>query len=82
MTGWATWNWTGERYLNKRNTALAEGFDVLSAGLGYRFGNHELRLDGTNLMDARDPIAESELGDAQYYRQPGRKLTLAWIGRF
>ncbi len=82
VTGWASWSWTGERYLNKRNTALADGFAVLSGGLGYRFGAHEIRLDGTNLTDERDPIAESELGDAQYYRQPARKLTLAWIGRF
>lgn len=32
----------------------------------------QLRLDGTNLTDRRDPVAESELGDAQFYRPPGR----------
>ncbi len=34
----------------------------------------ELRLDGYNLTDRRDPVAESELGDAQFYRLPGRSV--------
>jgi hypothetical protein len=33
-------------------------------------------VDGTNLNDARDPVAESELGDAQYYRMPSRTMAL------
>jgi iron complex outermembrane receptor protein len=74
----ATWNFVGERFLNKRNTALAKEFSTWNAGVGYRFSRYEVRLDGTNLSDARDPIAESELGDAQYYRVPARayRLTL------
>jgi hypothetical protein len=27
-----------------------------------------VRASGRNLTDRRDPVAESELGDAQYYR--------------
>ena len=34
---------------------------------------HE-RVDGENLSDRRDPVAESELGDAQYYRLPARSF--------
>jgi len=69
-------SYVGERYLNKRNTALADDFVTWSAGVGYRFSSIELRLDGTNLNDARDPVAESELGDAQYYRMPARAVAL------
>ncbi len=67
-------NYTGNRYLNMRNTALAGGFATISAGLGYRTQRWELRVDGTNLNDRRDPIAESEFGDAQYYIMPARTV--------
>ena len=66
------WQYVGDRYLNKRNTALAEGYDLLSASLGWRFAHYEVRLDGRNLGDERPAVAESELGDAQYYRLPAR----------
>ncbi|HEX6901066.1 MAG TPA: TonB-dependent receptor [Thermoanaerobaculia bacterium] len=75
-------NYVGERFLNKRNTALAPDYTTLAAGLGYRFGTWELRLDGENLTDERDPVAESELGDAQYYRLPARNFRLGLNLRF
>ena len=78
----ATWNYVGERFLNKRNTALAKAFSTLSAGVGYRFSRYEVRVDGTNLSDERDPIAESELGDAQYYRMPARAYRLSFRAGF
>jgi outer membrane receptor protein involved in Fe transport len=65
-------NLTGNRYLNKRNTALAGKFVTVDAGIGYRAGRVELRLDGRNLTNRRDAISESEFGDAQYYRMPAR----------
>ncbi|MEO8505383.1 MAG: TonB-dependent receptor [Acidobacteriota bacterium] len=74
VTANVTWNYIGDRFLNKRNTALAKAFDTWAAGVGYRFSKYEVRLDGTNLSDARDPISESELGDAQYYRVPARTV--------
>lgn len=74
--------YVGDRYLNKRNTALAPGFTTLDIGVGYRLDRYELRLDGRNLGDARDPISESELGDAQYYRMPARRLDLTLGLRF
>ncbi len=72
--------YTGARYLNKRNTALAPGFTSWSAGVGWRAERWEVRLDGENLSDRRDPIAESELADASYYRLEGRRvwLTFDW----
>ena len=69
-------NRIGERFLNKRNTALASAYDTVDASLGYRFTRCELRLSGRNLGDRRDPVAESELGEGQYYRLPGRLIEL------
>ncbi|HEX9942650.1 MAG TPA: TonB-dependent receptor [Thermoanaerobaculia bacterium] len=77
FTGSVIANYVGERFLNKRNTALAPDYTVWSAGIGYRFGRWEVRLDGENLDDTRPPVAESELGDAQYYRLPARSFRLS-----
>jgi iron complex outermembrane receptor protein len=67
-------NYSGDRYLNKRNTALAPAFTTVDAGIGYRMDRWEIRLDGRNLGDRRDAISESEFGDAQYYRMPARTV--------
>jgi iron complex outermembrane receptor protein len=69
-------NHIGDRFLNKRNTALAGGYNVVDASFGYRFPRCEIRLSGRNLGDRRDPIAESELGEGQYYRLPARLVEL------
>lgn len=61
-------NYIGERFLNKRNTAKAEEYMTLDAAVGATVGKMNLRITGRNLTDRRDPVAESELGDAQYYR--------------
>lgn len=82
FTGFALANYVGERFLNKRNTALAPDYTTWSAGLGYRFGTWEVRLDGENLNDTRPPVAESELGDGQYYRLPARTYRLSLGARF
>jgi iron complex outermembrane receptor protein len=66
--------YTGDRYLNKRNTALVPGFSTLDAGVGYRTSRAEFRLDGRNLADRRDAVSESEFGDSQYYRMPARTI--------
>ena len=77
-----TTNYSGDRYLNKRNTALATPFTTLDASLGYRLERLELRLDARNLGDRRDPISESEFGDAQYYRMPARTVRVGVIARY
>ena len=64
----------GSRFLDKRNTALADGYAEISTGLGWRVGRLELRVDGRNLTDRRPAVSESELGDAQYYRLPARRV--------
>lgn len=75
-------NYTGDRYMNKRNTALAPAFTTFDAGVGYRMSRYEIRLDGRNLGDARDPVSESEVGDAQYYRMPARSFALRVIMKY
>ena len=67
-------NYTGSRFLNKRNTALAEGFATVDLSAGYRTPRWELRVDARNLADRRDPVAESEFGDAQYYLMTSRRV--------
>jgi iron complex outermembrane receptor protein len=74
--------YTGSRYLNKRNTALAESYVTLGGLVGWRTGRLEVRLAGRNLTDRRDPVAESELGDAQYYRLFPRRVDLSAAVRF
>ena len=74
VTASITANYTGDRYLNKRNSALAPAFITVDAGIGYRTNRFELRVDGQNLGDRRDAVAESEFGDAQYYRMTARAI--------
>jgi outer membrane receptor protein involved in Fe transport len=76
-TGSLTWNHVGARFLNKGNTVRASAYDQIDGGFGFRASAWELRADVVNLLDRRDPVAESELGDAQYYRLPGRTLSLS-----
>lgn len=83
--GWtahAELNYTGSRFLNKRNTALAGAFTTWSAGVGRHIAHGELRLDGRNLTNRRDPVAESELGDGQYYRLQPRLVELSYVMAF
>ena len=75
----ASLNYTGNRYLNKRNTALAPGFATFDAGVGYRLRRAEFRLDGKNLGNRRDAVSESEFGDAQYYRMPARTVEVGVV---
>ena len=75
-------NYTGDRYLNKRNSALAPSFTTVDAGIGYRTSRFELRVDGQNLGDRRDAVAESEFGDAQYYRMTARAIRAGVLGRY
>jgi iron complex outermembrane receptor protein len=82
FTGSVELNYMGGVYLNKRNTAPVGGYTTLAAGLGYRTGAWEFRVDGQNLTNRRNPVAESELGDSQYYLLPGRSVNASIRMRF
>ncbi|HSP34444.1 MAG TPA: TonB-dependent receptor, partial [Thermoanaerobaculia bacterium] len=71
-------NYAGARFLNQRNTAVAAAYTTWSAGAGYRMRKGEIRIDGRNLNNVRPPVAESELGDAQYYRMPARSWEVSY----
>jgi outer membrane receptor protein involved in Fe transport len=72
--GGVSMNYTGGRFLDKRNRALAEGFPTVDLSAGYRTPRWEIRVDARNLADRRDPVSESELGDAQYYLMSSRRV--------
>jgi len=79
----AYWNSTGDRYLNKRNTAHVGSYRTLDATVGYRQGRLTFALQGANLTDRRDPVAESEFseivaGASSYYRLPARHVELTF----
>ncbi len=76
------YNYVGDRYLNKRNTALAPAYGTVSASAGYRAAKWEFRVAGRNLNDARPAVSESELGDAQYYRLNARRIDASVALRF
>ena len=78
----ASVNYSGDRYLNKRNSALAPSYTTFDAGLGYRMNDVELRVDGKNLGDRRDAVSESEFGDAQYYRMTARSIQAGVVFRY
>jgi hypothetical protein len=61
---------------------LALPFTAVDIGVGYRLGRSAIRLDGWNVGDRRDAVSESELGDAQYYRLPARRVELTFSTRF
>ncbi|HEX4962795.1 MAG TPA: TonB-dependent receptor [Thermoanaerobaculia bacterium] len=82
LFGSVTVNYTGSRVLDEQNEILAPSYTTWSAGLGYRAGVWELRLDGTNLNDTRPPVSLSELGDGQYYILPARAFRLTLGTRF
>ena len=82
VTAHAEANYTGDRYLNKRNTALAPAFTTIDAGIGFRARRADFRIDGRNLTNRRDAVAESEFGDAQYYRMPAATFRTSVVVRY
>lgn len=82
FTGALTARYTGSVFLDKRNRVPYGGYATVDASFGYRAGRWEFRATGQNLTDRRDPVAESEMGDAQYYLMPGRRLQAGVSLRF
>ena len=78
----AAMNYTGDRFLNKRNTALVPAYSTVDAGFGYRTSRAEYRVDARNLTNRRDAVSESEFGDAQYYRMPAATFRTTVVVRY
>ena len=71
----ATVRYIGGRFLNKGNTVKAKSYATVDGRIGWKF-RHELGLfiEAENLTNRRDPVTESEIGEAQFYRLPGRRI--------
>ena len=71
----ATLRYVGSRFLNKSNTVTARAYAAIDARVGWKFGEGwGAFIDAENLTNRRDAVTESELGDAQFYRMPGRRV--------
>lgn len=81
LRAWILGSYVGRRFLTKRNTAEDDPYTTLAAGLAFRAARSELRLSGENLTDERPPVAESELGESQYYLLPARTWRATWVWR-
>jgi len=80
--GSLTMSYVGKRYLDMQNQIVAPGFWTTNASLGYGFKDWTLSVSGYNLSNRRDPVLESELGQAQIYRLPGRRVFLNLYVKF
>ena len=71
----ATGRYVGGRFLDKENTIKAGAYVTLDARVGWKFGNGwGAFVEGENLTNRRDAVTESELGEGQFYRLPGRRI--------
>jgi iron complex outermembrane receptor protein len=76
----ANLNAEGPRFLDNANRHESGAYGTFDALVGYRRGRWQLALKGTNLMNRREPVLTSELGDGQLYLLPRRRidLSMAW----
>ena len=71
----ATLRYVGARFLDKDNTSTARAYATIDARVGWKFARGwGAFIEAENLTNRRDPVTESELGDAQFYRLPGRSI--------
>lgn len=64
----------GQRPLTRRNTFYTPDFFEVDAGLGWDFSWGRLGVTGRNLGDSRHYVADSEIGDSQFYVAPPRRF--------
>jgi len=65
----------GRRPLTRDNQHFLESYTEQDAGASFTKGRYRLSVIGRNLSDDRHYIAESELGDSQFYVAPPRRVT-------
>jgi outer membrane receptor protein involved in Fe transport len=63
------------RPLNRRNTFYTPSFFETDAGVSWEFRWGRLAVTGRNLGNSRHYIADSEIGDSQFYVAPPRRFT-------
>jgi len=75
LGGWVSARHQGIRPLTRRNTFFAEAFDEVDAGLTFQAGRVRLGATGRNLGDDRHYVAESDIGDSQFYVSPPKRYS-------
>jgi iron complex outermembrane receptor protein len=70
------------RPLNRRNVNYTESFFESDAGVGWGFPWGRISVVGRNLGDSRHYVAESEIGDSQFYVAAPRRFTAEVAFRF
>ena len=75
LGGWVAMRHQGQRALNRRNRFWAEPFSEVDAGLTFTAARYRVNVTGRNLGDDRHYVAESEIGDSQFYVSPPRRIT-------
>jgi len=61
--------------LRRRGTRTLASYTELDAAASYAYDRYRLSVTGRNLGDDRHIIAESELGDSQFYVAPTRRVS-------
>lgn len=72
---WVAARGVGERPLNRRNTFFADAYSMWDAGAALTHGAWRFSVIGRNLSDERPIVAESEIGDSQFYVAAPRRVT-------
>ena len=71
---WFSVRHQGIRALNRRNRFFDEPFSETDAGVSYDAKKFRINVTGRNLGDDRHYVAESEIGDSQFYVSPPRRI--------
>jgi outer membrane receptor protein involved in Fe transport len=74
LGAWVAVRHQGERALNRRNRFFDPPFSEVDAGLTLETPRLRVNVSGRNLGDDRHYVAESELGDSQFYVSPPRRV--------
>ncbi len=73
--GWVAVRHQGARALNRRNRFFDQPFSEVDAGLSFAIPRASVNVSGRNLGDDRHYVAESEIGDSQFYLSPPRRFS-------
>ena len=65
---------TGNRYLDRENSASTPSYTTIDATAGYKFHRYAISVHGYNLTDERKPVTASEFGESSFYLLPARTV--------
>ncbi len=73
LGGWVAVQRVGKRALDRDNGVFLEPFSQVDAGLSLEVSRARVTVSGRNLGDDRHVVAESDIGDHQFYIAPPRR---------